>query len=350
MRLAIVCNNYGQKYDGIGSFAKILNENYPDDIKSSVFSADCLSETSALKKVFNFGMIRALRAVRRAVKNRQVDAVLIEYPFVEWNPFIVTEIKKLRRKAKKNDVKIFASIHEYERVNFLRKLVITRIVKYSDVIFVSDESTKNLLSKFNRKIYTRSIPSNIQSKKDIDAELKCRNDYAYFGLVNSAKAFDEMIKAWDEFNINNRNTLYVLTASKLEGLEDNHKNVKYCYCYSDEQIAEIMLKCTFCILPIKPEIDNKNGTFKTSCIFGCLAIGHFCSGYSDLPFIIDLENYSVADFVDALNNSQMFNDLQIKGLSVEAVNFSKRFMPEQIAKDVAEIMLEELNIKNWSKI
>lgn len=105
MRLAIVCNNYGQKYDGIGSFAKILNENYPDDIKSSVFSADCLSETSALKKVFNFGMIRAFRAVRRAVKNRQVDAVLIEYPFVEWNPFIVTEIKKLRRKAKKMTLK-----------------------------------------------------------------------------------------------------------------------------------------------------------------------------------------------------------------------------------------------------
>lgn len=346
MRLAIVCNNYGEKYDGIGSFAKVMNENYPDKINGSVFSSNCLSDASAVKKVFDFGMIKALRGVRRAAKRGELDAILIEYPFVEWNPLIVFAIKKLRRKAKKYHVKIFASIHEFERVNILRKLVIKRIVKCADAIFVSDFITKELLSVYNSRVYIRNIPSNIQPQNDIDFKLKCRNDYAYFGLINSAKAFDEMLTAWDNFNKDKQHTLYIMTATKLSGIEELHSNVKYCYCYSNEEIAEIMEKCAFCLLPIKPEIDNKNGTFKTSCLFGCLGIGHFCSDYSNLPFIIDAENYSVDNFIKALNKSQEISDEEIFSLSKDAAEFSKKYKPDQIANYVAEQISKELNESN----
>ena len=343
MRLAIVCNNYGQKYDGIGSFAKVMDENYPDNIKSSVFSSDCLSDASAAKKVFDYGMIKALRRVRRAIKQRELDAVIIEYPFVEWNPLIVFAIKKLRRTAKKYGVKIFASIHEFERVNTLRKMVIKRIVKCADAVFVSDLTTKELLSVYNSKIYIRNIPSNIQPKSNLDFKLKDKNNYAYFGLINSAKAFDEMLSAWDIFNKDNSRTLYIMTATKLSEVEEQHNVVKYCYCYSNDEIAEIMEKCAFCLLPIKPEIDNKNGTFKTSCIFGCLGIGHFCSDYLDLPFVINTENYYVESFVNALNKSTEITDEEIVGLSKDAAEFSKKFLPEQIAKYVAEQISNELS-------
>ena len=343
MRLAIVCNNYGQKYDGIGTFAKVMKENYPDNVESSVFSSNCLSDASAAKKVFDFGMVKAVRQVRRAVKKREFDAIIIEYPFVEWNPFIVSAIKKLRRKARKYGVKLFASIHEFERVNRLRKSVIKSIVKCADAVFVSDTKTKDLLSVYNQKIFIRNIPSNIQLKKNIDFRLKNRNNYAYFGLVNSAKAFDEMLTAWDSFNKEKSHTLYIMTATKLSGIEESHNNVKYCYCYSDEEIAGIMEKCAFCLLPIKPEIDNKNGTFKTSCVFGCLGIGHFYSEYSDLPFVINTENYSVEKFTNALNASQEISDEKIIGLSQNAAEFSEKFMPKQIADYVAEQISKELN-------
>lgn len=343
MRLAIVCNNYGQKYDGIGSFAKVMNENYPDYVNGLVFTSNCLSHSSAIKKVFDFGMVRALRNVRYAVKNREVDAIIIEYPFVEWNPFIVSAIKKLRKKAQKNSVKLFASIHEFERVNVLRKLVIKKIVKYSDALFVSDLRTKELLSIYNPKIYIRHIPSNIQQKGNIDFSLKCRNNYAYFGLINSAKAFDEMLTAWDSFNSGKQFTLFIITATKLDGIEQAHNNVKYCYCYSDMEIVSIMEKCAFCLLPVKPEIDNKNGTFKTSCTCGCVGIGHFCSEYLGLSFIFDTKNYSVDSFISALKKSQEISNDEIVRLGQDASEFSKEFMPEQIASYVAEQISKEMD-------
>ncbi|MDE6356898.1 MAG: hypothetical protein K2L67_06625 [Clostridia bacterium] len=343
MRLAIVCNNYGQNYDGIGSFAKVMNENYPDYVTGLVFSSNCLSDSSAIKKVFDFGMVKALHKARYAVKNREVDAIIIEYPFVEWNPFIIAAIRKLHIALKKINVKLFASIHEFERVNVLRKLVIKRIVKYSDALFVSDSRTQELLSVYNPKIFIRNIPSNIQLNGNINFDLKSRNNYAYFGLINSAKAFDEMLTAWDNFNNNKQYTLYIMTATKFEGIEESHNNIRFCYRYSDAEIGEIMEKCAFCLLPVKPQIDSKNGTFKTSCLYGCLGIGCFCSEYSNLPFNINMDNYSINSFIKALNKSQDIADGDIICLSRKATEFSKKFMPEHIANYVAEQISKELD-------
>ena len=330
LKIASVANNYGKSHDGVGAYAGVQGEELSKYADVSVYTSECRYEESKLRKFFCMGMTKQLFKVTRDCKN--YDVVLIDYLFVEWNPLILLPIIILNRSRKKNGCKLVISLHEYNRVNSLRKKMIKTICKKADMVFVADDTLKKSIQGFCKKIVIRPIPSNVFNESIIESNVpKDKNVFVYFGLINKAKAFDEMIDAWDLFNEDGNKQLIVISGSSIQGLE-KHKNVAYRYNLTDNEILKIMMKCAASIVPVIPEVDMKNTTFKTSCITGCVSIGKFCEDYRKLKFVIPMEEYNVQDFVDAFSKVDQFSDKRINILSDEARAYGKIYTPPNVAK------------------
>ena len=55
-------------------------------------------------------MCFALKKLIKDIRDSKIDCVLFEYPFVEWNPFIIFYYRKLSLLCKKKNIKLFLSI------------------------------------------------------------------------------------------------------------------------------------------------------------------------------------------------------------------------------------------------
>lgn len=299
MRNILICNNYGQRFDGIGDYAKKIYEDIVDRVYTSSTRPD-----EKFNRLFGLGMSKAmLHAVNDLWKQKNIN-IIIEYPFIEWNPCICVVILFLKLLSKKQDGKIFITFHEYSRVNVLRKMVILFLAVIADEIMVTEKKNFKILTKINSKIHKIEIPSNIEFEKY--PKKKCENQFIFFGLVNKAKAFGEMLEGWDEFNKSNKNKLIVITASRLENI-DKHRNIEYIYNADDSVVKEKLLESAYAILPIKPYIDEKNTTFKAACLAGCIPIGVFCDEYKKLDFVLDMNQYTKNDFCSAFSKSILLN-------------------------------------------
>lgn len=220
-------------------------------------------------------------------------------------------------------------MHEYRRVNILRKYVIRVFAKRADLVLVANAQLKEDVSKYAKKIELRGIPTNLFSNNLIINEKE--DAYVYFGLINKSKAFTEMINSWDRYNSNNTYKLYILTGTKDAIDVRKHCNVEYIYKANDEEVLSIMSKCKFCIVPVKPEVDMKNATFKTGALCGCVCIGKFCEEYSNNSFVINMKDYSEEEFLTAYEAAQN----KWTGELVEvASRFGSGYTPEAIAKVV----------------
>ncbi len=349
MKIAIIANNYGKPYDGVGAFAQVQNSNFPEWVRSEIYTADCQGSDSSLQKFTNWGMKRVIMQAAKDCEKKQFDAILLEYPFVEWNPAILAAIKILVRKAKKAGCKFAVSLHEYERTSFLRKKIIRIISRMADMVFVSDEHMGRSVSKYNVNICVRPIPTNVYVSTSGRVSIKKQeNHYVYFGLVNHAKAFDEMLEGWDRFNASGENILYVLSSSELKGIEQSHIGVRYIHNAKNEELIEIMERCSFSILPVRPEIDMKNTTFKTGAITGNICVGHFNQTYEALPFTIQMNDYSVESFAKALQKTQDLTEAERQSFSQQAREFGNRYTPMETAKTVAgalAVILEDNKVE-----
>lgn len=339
-RIGVICNNYGKSYDGIGSYSKAI---YEDNFKYTdvkVYSADCKTDISFLKKILNYGMTSQINRISKDIKsgNDWFDAIVIEYPFAEWNPVIFLAFRRLSIVARKAGIKVITSVHEYERVNKLRKIIIEYLCNISDAILVSNQEMGEALSRFCPKYFERMIPTSIYSDKlEFNAQKK-RTSYVFFGLVGKAKAFEEMLEGWDLFNSKGDNTLYILSGTKL-GNMDNHKGIKYIYDLPDEQILDIMDRCSFCVVPIKPYIDEKNTTFKTGCLNGCVCMGHFEQRYTGLKFIVEMKDYSPEEFKCAFEKTKNYTDAELQMMQELAFEYGKQYAPRKIAAKVENIIM-----------
>lgn len=293
MKIVLICNNYGQKFDGIGAYSHKIYSGFDVDVCTAITRPE-----KNFMRIFGLGMsISVLKASIKLMSGHYAN-VIIEYPFVEWNPlfcFVVLWLKLITIVTKVNMV---VSLHEFVRVNYLRRVVIIYLALLADTVLVTEKENFRKLKEWNDNIHKIEIPSNIEFSNDV--KVKDTKQFVFFGIVNKAKAFNEMLEAWDIFNENKEYKLVILTSSKLDGME-NHKNVEYVYNASDEEVKNIMLESAFSIVPIKPYVDEKNATFKASCLAGCVSIGKFCDEYKRLHGVKNLDNYTTSSFLEIFN-------------------------------------------------
>lgn len=340
IRLAVIVNNFNKDYDGIGSYASNLVDNFSDRISPRIYTDNCRGDDKKIKKIISTGMTKAIFRATKDIRN--IDAVLIEYPFVEWNPAIIPALQMLKRKCSMYNVKIFLSLHEYSRVNRLRRNIIRSLIRISDCIFVSNNETKDAISEFGKKIYLRDIPTNIFSEKP--TKMNKIKQFVFFGLINKAKAFNEMLAGWDTFNSNNEYHLDILTSTEYTDLEE-HRNVQFHYRLSNDEIMNKMCKSRYCILPILPEVDAKNATFKTGALCGCVCIGVFSQEYKNLQFIINMNDYSPSEFTKALDYAVKIDNHKLDEMKNSAEVFGRMFTPYSVAEDIENRIISELNRK-----
>ncbi|WP_026659363.1 hypothetical protein [Butyrivibrio sp. AC2005] len=343
MRIGVICNNFGKSYDGIGAYSKVIYGDSIKDVDVEIYSADCKTDIGTLGKMLNYGMTSQINRLIRDIKHGEdsFDAIVIEYPFAEWNPIILIAFRRLSNTAKKAGIKVLTSVHEYERVNKLRKIIIEYLCTISDAIFVSNNEMGEALLRFCPKYFERMIPTNIYSDTLHFNDHKKRDSYVFFGLISKTKAFEEMLEGWDSFNRDGNNTLYILSGTKL-GSIDEHKGVCYVYDCPPDKILDIMSECAFCIVPIRPCIDEKNATFKTGCLNGCVCLGHFDQKYSDLRFILNMKDYSPEEFKRAFAETQKITDEELLLKQQMSYEYGKRYTPRNVAAKVEKSIISLL--------
>ena len=333
-KVLLVANNYDQTYDGIGAFATAVSKKFSNQIVLRVYSSNCSENESVFQRITTMGMTKAIN--RASTELGEKDAVLLDYPFVEWNPCIVLSYLHLVRMCRSHHGKLFLSLHEYSRVNTLRKAVIRVFARTADCVFVSNETLAQEIRPFAKNIRYRNIPTNIFGHTETGSHDE--HTFVYFGLVNRTKAFDEMLAGWDIFNATGEYTLNVLTGSRLSGLE-KHKNVNYLFHLQDAEILKTMCNAAYCIIPVRPEIDMKNGTFKTGALAGCVCIGKFNEEYRHLPFVMEMNDYDPADFAEAFQNVSALDLDKIKEMGRSAAAFGKKYTPKAVAEVVEKEIL-----------
>lgn len=327
MKILIICNNIEGNYDGIGKHARIVGE----EMHRRGYCVEYLSgktwNKGILGKFFSFEMSKAFAKAIKRIDDNEIDWVIIEYPFSEYNPLIMFPHIILYLRTRKRKTKIAFSMHEYDRVQTLRRKIIDVFLKFSDLVFVSEKKYFSTLAKYRHKMTLRTISNNISSPNE--EKIIDKSTYCYIGLVNSSKAFTEMIDAWKIFNTDNKNKLQIVSATDLSDWHFNGiSGITYHHNLSNEKAARIIFDSTFSIIPVKPEIGFNNSSMVTSTQCGCIPIGIFNQEIVNNDFLINMNSYAIDDFATALNNSQELSIDEIKLKSHHSFDFGKQFSLE----------------------
>lgn len=349
MKIINICSNYGSYKDGIGAYSKnIVNEMKKIDNKIDIkVISPNIDNYNKFQRIFSLKMSKACIQAMRLIKEKQYDIVNIEYPFTEWNPIMIFFYKELLyKKCKKENIKISLSLHEYERVNPLRKRVIEQMAKYASFVFVTSDITKDNLLRLNKRIYIRDIPSNIHLSDNINLLKKNINLYVFFGLVNKNKAFEEMISGWKKFyNINNNAKLVIITSSDIS-IEEKY-GISVQKNLNDEEIGIIMANSMYAILPIKPNVSYNNATLKTATMFGSIPIGKFSKEIKKEKkvFYLNVDNYDEDSFFNILKDTQDIKEEDLKNMQEKSIEFGKKYNISNIAKSIYNVYLDNIEEK-----
>lgn len=335
-RILVVCNNANGNEDAVGKHGKMLSEQFVKMGHESVV----LSGKSGFGKYFSFLTLVMswvlFKAAFYTIK-RKYDFVIVEYPFKEHNPLIVLFYLLLFGTTKLSHTKLLLSMHEYDRVNVLRKKVLDVFMRFSDWIFVSEEKYLNKFGHLSKKMSIRSIPNHIVcERKD-----KVYNPHAfcYMGLVNKSKAFGEMLKAWESFNEKGENILDIISSSDLsEWHLERYKGIRYHHNITNAEMVDVMFSCAFAIVPILPEIGYNNSSFVSAIQCGCVPIGKFGDSLRNNSFVVNVNDYSVDSLVEAFRQVQQMSTEKFNKLSEDCMNFGKNFSIEKTALQMTTVM------------
>lgn len=290
-----------------------------------------------LKKITSLEMTGEILNYIKNNKNQKDEKVdfIVEYPFMDWNPITLLALIYLKKSFKNS--KIILSIHEYYRVNVLRRKAVDLLISIAHGYIVTDS---NLYEKINGEKILRSIPSNILKEKSVEEIKRDSKSYCYFGLINKSKAFNEMIEAWKIFNKDKSYNLNIYTASEID-IENLEKyNIKVIKGLNNRELSIELQKNSFMILPIIPNIDSNNGTLKAAVEHGCIPIGIFSNNMEPLGVNISSQSYSIENIKEALENSLILNKKE-ENLKLE--NYSESFSFQKNARDIYNF----LKVKNW---
>lgn len=303
MKLVFICTNYGSIKCGIGMYTFNLVEELrkEDNLEVNIISVNTF-KLKKIKKIFNIRLSKEINkyiAENQAIRDEKINFIL-EYPFMDWSIFNVIRILWLKKNFKNSN--IILSIHEYYRVNYFRRKIIDILIKNSDSFIITDNKLKNILPE--KPIIFRSIPSNIKKINFNPPIERKENEYCYFGLINKSKAFDEMIEAWKKYNKEKKYNLNIYTASDVNIDNFQKYNIKIFKDLDNIELSKELQKNKYMILPIKPYIDENNGSFKASLEHECIPIGKFREIYPELYININEDEYSSLNILEALRKSE----------------------------------------------
>lgn len=332
MKILVIGNNIGSIKDGIGGYIKSMLGALErrEDISKVVSENGDTYDYGKIGRIFSLKMSKAIIRANKRIVKEGIDTVIVEYPFQEYNPLILPLLSITRRRIKKNNGKFVLSVHEYIRAKSVRKKVVRSLIKKADILLVSDEQTKECFKVFNKPTFTRDIPSNISVKWPENEKKEVNRDrYAYFGLINSSKAFDEMIAAWKVFNKEDKFRLDVLTSSEVVVEDSEQYGISVRRLLSDEEIEDILKHSTYAVMPINNGVTAGSTTFKAAVGAGCIMLGMFDKEYSNEEFIVDIDSYDLDDFVNGFKKTQDFTNVKLDELQKSVIKFSDHFSIEK---------------------
>ena len=332
MTLLIIANNIDGNIDGIGKHALMLSEEF----RRIGHKVRTLSATSGFNKVYSFFTFKMsivyCKAIFEVVRGN-FDYIIVEYPFKEHNPLIMLFHLFMFIETRFCKTKIAFSMHEYDRVNVLRRRIIDVLLRLSDVIFVSENKYFQKFPSLAKKMHMRTIPNHIECNK----KNKTFNPtaFCYFGLVNPSKAFNEMLKAWDAFNGDNTFTLHIISSTNLKDWElESHKGVRYYHNLENKDVVDIMFKCAFSIVPVIPEIGYNNSSFVSAVQCGCIPIGKFANVLRSKDFVLHVEDYECEHFVGILKQTQKIELSEFNVMSRSCLIFGEEFSLSKTANQM----------------
>jgi len=317
-----VCTNYGSIKDGIGHYtSKIVNELKKKDLLNiSVFS----SETYNLSKIrlfLSFRMsIELIRLLKLLYKNSTKDYIILEYPFVEYNPLFLI-VFMLVKLLKKSNSKIVLSLHEYRRTKIFRKIFTKMLILNSDVVlFTKKEDITSFLNK-NIIFRKRIIPANIEPSNELKTVIRDSLNICFFGIINfNTKEINNMIKGWELYLNNSKNNkiqFHFISSTKNQSIKKNEK-LYYHFGLEDYEVSKLLQKMQFMVLPLKPKISVNNGSLSVGCIHKCIPVGIFDNEFFDKNFGLSMKNYSIQEFEKIFNiiNNLDSNFIEEKSKSI----------------------------------
>ncbi len=298
-----VAANYDEPGDGVGKYAarvvEAIGARHPA-WRIQVASAST-TDLGRFARYCSLRMATCLYAVARELAVRRVAAVVVEYPFLEQSPAILPAMVVLRRACRRAGVKLVLSLHEYLRVGRLRVMSVRFLARLAEGVLVSDQMTQeSLAGETSAMLFLRGIPSNIPCSTDAGRGERDPIGFCFFGIVNRSKATEEMLQGWREAWRPGM-TLHFVTASRFEsslpGVEVHYQN-------TDEQVAAILAKNSFLVLPIQPAVEAGSGSFKAGLANGLIPIGRVGETLSDLAeLFVRMEDYDSASFARAFRET-----------------------------------------------
>lgn len=310
-----VCTNYGSNKDGIGHYtskvvAGLKNKN---DYQVYIYSRKTF-HLSNLNLFLSFRMSKEIfKLIKKVYNNSEKSFIILEYPFVEYNPILFFLLIILKFTINKKS-KIVVSLHEYNRTKKLRKFFIKGVILLSDIVLYTDKEDVKSFNKKNRSFIKRSIPANIQPSKEFKKEIIDNNvlNLCFFGIVNfSSKKIDTMITAWEDYlgkNLENKIIFHFISSSNDLSIKNN-KNIQYHYNLNDKDVSKLLSIMHYIILPIMPKVSINNGSLSVGCIHKCIPIGVFDSKHFNKNFGISMKNYNEAEFIRVyklINNLELY--------------------------------------------
>lgn len=340
----LLCNNYACTYDGIGAYCQKIYKRYVDNGLIVLFNGNTKPK-GRLYRFFSSKMIfKSFDLLKELKKNNNVNSVVIEYPFIECNPLLIFPIILIKNFCNRKNIKFVISLHEYSRTNLIRKIIIKQIVRKSDLLFTTDNETKQIFKKIVKRSMIREIPANIYNGDEIDFQNKDRYCFAFFGLINKSKAVHEMIEAWNKFVEKNPQLplkLKIITSTEFDC--SIIKNCTYHHNLSDEEINNELSDTSFAILPIRPRIGLGNATLKTLMSNGCITIGLFSNDLINKypESFLETIDLSTDSLFNTINSTVYLDKRMIDEMRINSKKYSFEFNP---------IRLSDKLIKNLSGV
>ena len=336
MKIVQICNNYACQDDGIGSYVSKLVHELEAAHEIEVVSGRCPAASSLFARVTSFSMSEEIHRLLESGRLTEVDVVVVDYPFIEVNPAVLVSLYKLKKNLNVEKIPLVLSLHEYARSRGLRKMLSRSIARLADAALVTTEEDAAALKRICPNIYYRDIPSNISIDVS-NINDYTRNGYVYFGIVNRAKAFDNLVSAWALASLPNE-TLRIVTSSDVENRLTGVNGIDYRHDASDGVVADCLCKSRWCILPIKPKVDRRNTTFIAAMSAGCVCIGAFTEEFAHLPFVVDVPNYEPRVLAEAITSVTRMSEEDLEEKSRAAQEFSCRYAISEVASKYIEAL------------
>mgnify|MGYP006425484983 CR=1 FL=1 len=322
-----VCTNYGSNKDGIGHYTyKVVNELKKNNSLEILVYSKITYNLSKLELLFSLKMTFELLKLKRALKkNSKKNYIILEYPFVEYNPIFLIALFLIKR-IKNSSSKIVVSLHEYQRTKLFRKVFIRLLIQLSDIIlFTKSEDVENFMNQ-RINFRSRNIPANIEPSSNKKVKSSKTINVSFFGIINlETKEIHNMLKGWSLYlkkEKENRIKFHFITSSYNEQVKNN-MDLEYHFNLNDVKVSNLVHEMHFMILPLKPKISINNGSFSVGCIHRCIPVGVFDERFFSEAFGLRMKNYSKEEFERIFKIINHLNFEQMKEKSNLAYEYGK---------------------------